>query len=141
MFSSSTFSTTIPAALPSPQRSPPPQSKPRVRQQHRVQTRTQTDEVIGYVLANKKIFKCPQKPCAELKFGRLADLRRHHDQAHARNRLQFFCPYDGCPRSNAIGGGQGRSFGTRKDKRDEHVKNVHEKDRHSDRFSPDEESY
>ncbi|KAF2876580.1 hypothetical protein BDV95DRAFT_483371 [Massariosphaeria phaeospora] len=88
---------------------------------------SEPEHVIGFVLLDKKKFRCAKDECKDLTYGRLADLRRHYDQAHSRNRAQYFCPYPRCSRSHAPGGGRGRSFGTRKDKRDEHVKNVHEK--------------
>ncbi|KAF1963265.1 hypothetical protein CC80DRAFT_366049, partial [Byssothecium circinans] len=87
---------------------------------------TPSHEHIGLVLANKK-FKCLRPTCKDTIFGRLADLRRHHDQQHARHRVQYFCSVAGCSRSAkpSGGAGKGRSFGTRKDKRDEHERNVH----------------
>lgn len=94
---------------------------------------------------DKKKFRCSKPDCKDLTFGRLADLRRHYDQQHAHRGVQFFCNFDGCPRSYRPTGGRMRSFGTRKDKRDEHERNVHKKPPQDDRedyssFSPDEGS-
>lgn len=110
---------------------PPPSSNTastgrRTRRTHRSQA---NDEPIGYVYFDKSKFKCYRADCKDLMFGRMADLRRHHEQAHAPNRVQFFCSIAGCPRSHAPTGGRGRSFGTRKDKRDEHERTVHKKER------------
>ncbi|KAF2274783.1 uncharacterized protein EI97DRAFT_88897 [Westerdykella ornata] len=82
---------------------------------------------IGYVLADKRKFRCAKKECHNSTFGRLADLRRHYEAAHvsAANKPEYYCPVSGCARSRWFGGGGGRSFGTRKDKCDEHVRNVH----------------
>jgi hypothetical protein len=118
-----------PIASPTTQRRRRPPPKPRA---------PRDEDIIGHVLANKKKFKCVESDCEELTFGRLADLRRHHDQQHARVRHQYYCSYHGCSRSNAVGGGKGRSFGTRKDKRDEHERNVHKKptDDNRESYSP-----
>jgi hypothetical protein len=90
-------------------------------------SRSNRDEAaIGYVLANKKKFKCTDDECKELTFGRLADLRRHFDQNHSNIGEEYFCRHSGCPRSHAETGGTGRSFGMRKDKRDEHERMVHD---------------
>lgn len=108
---------------------------PRVRQR----STHSSDDIIGLVLVDKKKFRCPKKECDQLTFGRLADLRRHHDQNHARNRAQYYCPYQECDRSYVPGGGRSKSFGTRKDKRDEHIRNVHENKRRrgqSQQYSP-----
>ncbi|KAF2477716.1 uncharacterized protein BDR25DRAFT_206593, partial [Lindgomyces ingoldianus] len=69
--------------------------------------------------------QCAKGECRGLSFGRTADFRRHHNQQHARNRAEYWCTFDDCSRSYVPGGGKTRSFGTRKDKRDEHLRNVH----------------
>ncbi|KAF2640027.1 hypothetical protein P280DRAFT_385153, partial [Massarina eburnea CBS 473.64] len=104
-----------------------PNRRPRNRPAPARQSRD-SHEPIGVVLVSKK-FKCLKSSCADLIFGRLADLRRHYDQQHARHRVQYFCSWSGCMRSSdpSGGAGKGRSFGTRKDKRDEHERNVHNK--------------
>ncbi|KAH7115238.1 hypothetical protein B0J11DRAFT_128385 [Dendryphion nanum] len=71
-------------------------------------------------------FLCTSKDCNLPSFSRLADLRRHYEQQHAKVRTQLFCPYIDCPRGAGTGGGnKGRSFGNRKDKRAEHIRNKH----------------
>ncbi|KAF2739546.1 hypothetical protein EJ04DRAFT_334864 [Polyplosphaeria fusca] len=96
----------------------PTPTRPRKRQQ------TESVEIIGHVLSNKK-FRCSNKNCMNANFGRQADLRRHYEQRHERNRAEYFCPHSGCSRSHPTGGGKGRGFGTRKDKCEEHIRNVH----------------
>ena len=124
-----------PAPTPQPNRRRRGAPKPRA---------LRDDSVIGHVLLDKKKFKCANTECEDLTFGRLADLRRHHDQQHAKVRHQYFCSFAGCPRSNAVTGGKGRSFGTRKDKKDEHERNVHKKQTEDTRdlsYSPQDESF
>lgn len=88
-------------------------------------TTSSPDTVIGHVLLDRKRFRCSKTNCGTT-VGRLADLRRHWEAHHGGpNRAEYFCPVGGCQRSKSFGGGSGRSFGTRKDKRDEHVRNVH----------------
>ncbi|KAF2687649.1 hypothetical protein K458DRAFT_238101, partial [Lentithecium fluviatile CBS 122367] len=88
---------------------------------------THDEEPIGHVLADKSKFKCSKPDCKELTFGRLADLRRHFDQNHSVQREEYFCRQSGCTRSHNPTGGRGRSFGARKDKRDEHERNRHKR--------------
>ena len=81
----------------------------------------------GYVLASGK-YKCSDPKCADLRFGRQADFKRHHTNAHADKIIEFFCPILGCDRSrNPLKQSKGRSFKGRKDKMEEHVQNVHRK--------------
>ncbi|KAF2240622.1 hypothetical protein BU26DRAFT_203600 [Trematosphaeria pertusa] len=129
------MSATIQTPLLSPPAVSPSAPTPRRRRPAARQSRTRDEDVIGHVLMNKKKFKCADSSCNDLTFGRLADLRRHHEQQHARNRVQYFCSYAGCPRSHAETGGKGRSFGTRKDKRDEHERNVHERNNSDQGYS------
>lgn len=83
-------------------------------------SKSQSDEgVIGYVLADEK-YKSSDPGCKGARFTWLGDFRRHFDQQHARRAKQCFCNYDGSNRSKG-----NRGFGTRKDKRDEHERNVH----------------
>ncbi|KAF1973300.1 hypothetical protein BU23DRAFT_568319 [Bimuria novae-zelandiae CBS 107.79] len=111
-----------------PRRSPPT-TAPRVKTQRRTRRSHHSDEPIGLVYEDNKKFKCIKMDCKDLTFGRMADLRRHHSQHHAKNRAEFFCSVTGCPRAHAPTGGKSRSFGTRRDKRDEHERNVHKKER------------
>ncbi|CAI6342535.1 unnamed protein product [Periconia digitata] len=98
----------------------------------------------GIVLPNKT-FTCTSVSCSNLKFGRLADLRRHHRTIHAPTLYaQYYCRVEGCNRSNLdermekldekgkLSGiekftivRRGVGFGMRKDKRDEHERVVH----------------
>jgi hypothetical protein len=82
--------------------------------------------VIGIILSNggprADRYQCHVRGCSGMIFNRLADLKRHHSNRHARNRLEFWCPVQGCQRSK---GGDGIAF-PRKDKRDEHVHRVHD---------------
>lgn len=125
---SPTFSTPFTPMRPSPSTTPPTGSAPAPVPPRR-QRATRTDEPIGLVFENKRKFKCNKTDCKDLTFGRMADLRRHYDQTHATHRVQFYCSVSGCSRSHAPTGGRGRSFGTRKDKRDEHERTVHKKER------------
>jgi hypothetical protein len=113
------------ASVPSP-RQPAPQHRRRGRTLARTD---RSEETIGFVLVDKKKFKCSNSnpDCKELTFGRLADLRRHFEQNHSTGGEEYYCHYSGCSRSHAPTGGRGRSFGSRKDKRDEHERNVHHK--------------
>ncbi|KAF2195106.1 hypothetical protein K469DRAFT_497458, partial [Zopfia rhizophila CBS 207.26] len=80
--------------------------------------------VIGHMLSNGKI-RCPHPNCRGITFGRNADFRRHYTNHHASAKQEFWCTELGCNRSPPVGGGRGRSFGNRKDKRDEHLRNLH----------------
>ncbi|OCK94382.1 uncharacterized protein K441DRAFT_561610 [Cenococcum geophilum 1.58] len=62
---------------------------------------------------------CHSSICYGLTFNRLADLKRHHNSLHSSNGVVFWCSANGCRRS--LGG---KPF-PRKDKRDEHVRNMH----------------
>lgn len=102
---------------------------PTVKLSRRTKRSHTSDEPIGLVYDNNKKFRCIKADCKDLIFGRMADLRRHHAQHHAKNRVEFFCRISGCSRAHAPAGGNSRSFGTRRDKRDEHERNVHKKER------------
>ncbi|KAF2794056.1 hypothetical protein K505DRAFT_198731, partial [Melanomma pulvis-pyrius CBS 109.77] len=80
--------------------------------------------IIGYILSDPKKFTCSEPSCSSMKFGRLADLRRHHNVQHtdASNRMDYTCPIPECTRNAK---GRKKGFGPRRDKRDEHVRNVH----------------
>jgi hypothetical protein len=118
--------TLFPPAPISPSTTVPAAKKPR-----RTQGSHTNNEPIGYVYVDKSKFKCNEPDCKDLTFGRMADLRRHYEQTHSKNRVQYYCSVSGCQRSHASTSGRGRSFGTRKDKRDEHERNVHKKERES----------
>jgi len=91
------------------------------------------DPIVGQVTLSGK-FKCLQEGCHDdesLTFNRLADFKRHYDNAHLGASIEYFCPQDGCPRSrNPVGGKcKGRSFKGRKDKMNEHLKTAHQKEK------------
>lgn len=110
-----------------PQPSPPPR---RSNKRRRVGTPPAEDtraKCIGSVMDNGK-FICSYEECQDgTTFGRLADLRRHNEHIHTGKRKEYFCTYNSCKRSNKNTGGSGRGFGSRRDKRDEHIRTVHEK--------------
>lgn len=66
--------------------------------------------------------RCPFPRCNGKTFGRLYDYDRHHNGTHAEKPTVFWCDVVGCNRSEAEGG---RPF-PRKDKRNDHVRSVHE---------------
>lgn len=71
--------------------------------------------------------KCLDRECADLIFGRPADFKRHYNNVHLRTRIEIFCRYDGCSRSRRPANGKkGKSFQNRKDKMEEHMRNMHE---------------
>jgi hypothetical protein len=93
--------------------------------------KTATDTIMGFICDGK--FKCCVPGCNDILFGRSADLRRHYEHVHNRSRLEYYCPSDGCIRSRKPSNGKkGRSFGTRKDKMKEHVREVHARDRQNE---------
>jgi hypothetical protein len=109
--------------------SSPVPAKPsnRRRRKQNTPSDSESDRVTGHVLASGK-FKCSDPDCADLRFGRQADFKRHFTNAHAAKILEFFCPVPGCERSkHPTKKSKGRSFGGRKDKMKEHVQNVHHK--------------
>ena len=64
--------------------------------------------------------------CTNPTFTRRPDLERHHKTVHLKVEAHW-CPFAGCPRSKmAVGGVMERPF-PRKDKRDEHVRKIHER--------------
>lgn len=82
----------------------------------------------GHVLASGQ-FQCAKLECVDLRFGRQADFRRHHTNVHAKSKTEYFCTFVGCDRSRRPSKkGKGRSFGNRRDKMEEHVRTVHEKE-------------
>lgn len=97
------------------------------RRHHTSASDSEPETVTGHVLASGK-FKCSDPECNDLKFGRQADFRRHYINVHAAKKEEFFCTYKGCDRSKRPSKkGKGRSFGSRRDKMEEHVRTVHEK--------------
>jgi hypothetical protein len=83
------------------------------------------DTIIGLVDVSGK-FACSEPGCNDLRFGRQADFLRHHKFLHSFAKEEFFCPWNGCPRSRKPPDGKtGRSFGGRKDKMEMHVASVH----------------
>lgn len=105
-----------------------PSPVPKKRRRHQNLTSDSEPEVVtGHVLASGK-FKCSNPECSDLKFGRQADFRRHFTNVHESKKVEFFCTWKGCDRSKRpIKKGKGRSFGSRRDKMEEHVRTVHEK--------------
>lgn len=87
-----------------------------------------SDPIIGQVTRSGK-FRCLDPGCDDLTFGRQADFKRHFENVHAPRKMEYFCPEEGCARSRspANGKSKGRSFNGRKDKMEEHVRNVHKK--------------
>ncbi|KAF9698356.1 hypothetical protein EKO04_003901 [Ascochyta lentis] len=82
--------------------------------------------IIGCVFASGR-FKCTNKACNDLRFRHQADFRRHHINVHALKEKEYFCPLLGCARSEKSSKkARGRSFGSRKDKMEEHVQKVHD---------------
>jgi hypothetical protein len=79
------------------------------------------NQTIGYLHTYDKSIACNNPSCSSLAFSRLADFRRHFKEQH-NNKKEYFCSVVGCTHNT---NGTKRSFGTRKDKRDEHMKNVH----------------
>lgn len=108
--------------------SPPPESQQKRRRRQRTPPSDSEPEVItGHVLASGK-FKCSDPTCDDLRFGRQADFRRHHTNVHMKKKIEYFCTVTGCDRSRKPSKkGKGRSFGNRRDKMEEHVRNIHEK--------------
>ena len=87
-----------------------------------------SEAVIGYVIASNK-FKCSDPKCVGLHFGRLADFKRHRTHVHDLAKEEYFCTVAGCERSKApLKKSKGRSFGARKDKMEEHVQTMHNKE-------------
>ncbi|KZM18911.1 hypothetical protein ST47_g9942 [Ascochyta rabiei] len=81
--------------------------------------------ITGCILASGK-FKCSEKTCSDLFFGRQADWKRHHITVHASKAKEYFCSHLGCGRSKKPSDkSKGRSFGSRKDKMEEHMQVVH----------------
>ncbi|KAH7350405.1 hypothetical protein BKA66DRAFT_541164 [Pyrenochaeta sp. MPI-SDFR-AT-0127] len=78
---------------------------------------------IGIVLRNGK-FKCNEVQCANKTFSRPAELKRHHNTAHAARKPEFWCAIPSCKRSAAIEGGT--PF-PREDKLRDHVQKVHDR--------------
>jgi hypothetical protein len=74
---------------------------------------------IGSVLNNGK-FMCDDKGCADLTFGRQAELRRHYATFHAINKPNFWCQVSFCQRSK-----KGGVPFHRKDKLISHIRSVH----------------
>lgn len=109
--------------------SPSPESQQKRRRRLQTPTSDSESEVItGHVLASGK-FKCSKLECADLRFGRQADFRRHHNNVHALKKTEYFCTVNGCDRSKRPSKkGKGRSFGIRRDKMEEHVQTVHFKE-------------
>jgi hypothetical protein len=102
-------------------------SSSRKRRRHPSHEVDHSDPIVGLVTASGK-FRCSNSDCSDLSFGRQADFRRHYEHQHALRKVLYFCPVNGCSRSNGGGTGRkGKSFGTREDKMREHVRTVHEK--------------
>jgi hypothetical protein len=87
-------------------------------------TTNNKDQIIGHILSNPKKFACNDPSCSSKSFGRIADLRRHYNAQHVTGseKKEYFCHVHDCARN---GRGRKKSFGARKDKRDEHMRNVH----------------
>lgn len=123
------FSPSIPSPFTQTPQASPPTLSPVIKKTRRHKHSHSNNEPIGLVYDDNRKFKCIKSDCKDLTFGRMADLRRHHAQHHARNRAEYFCRVSGCSRAHVPTGGKSRSFGTRRDKRDEHERNVHKRER------------
>ncbi|KAH7082243.1 hypothetical protein FB567DRAFT_594735 [Paraphoma chrysanthemicola] len=81
--------------------------------------------LIGSMYTTKEadvyIFRCNNAACGNKTFGRWADLKRHHNGAHAMTPTVYWCRVRGCERSENVGG---RPF-PRKDKLGDHVAKIH----------------
>ncbi|ORY01042.1 hypothetical protein BCR34DRAFT_100982 [Clohesyomyces aquaticus] len=127
----SSMRTTMPLT-PILQSSIPLQKSPQHRQESHTHRRNKkhrnrkraTTKVVGYIMDDNTV-QCSMPECSRTQFGRQADFRRHRLQVHSRDRPEYWCNQEGCRRSYAPGGGNRTSFGARKDKRDEHLRNVH----------------
>ena len=71
---------------------------------------------VAFRVLGKKVFQCTYRGCGT-RFTRLSDLRRHHTNKHHSNFL-YLCQFANCKR--------GRRGFSRKDKRDDHERKVHE---------------
>ncbi|KAF2854059.1 hypothetical protein T440DRAFT_267321 [Plenodomus tracheiphilus IPT5] len=78
------------------------------------------DTTIGSVSLNGRL-QCDKASCVGRSFGRIAELRRHFEGAHAAQKPQFWCHESSCARSAVAGD---HPF-YRKDKRDDHVRKMH----------------
>ncbi|KAF2134445.1 hypothetical protein P153DRAFT_380262 [Dothidotthia symphoricarpi CBS 119687] len=108
--------------------SPSSQQLPRYQEKSSPPSDAAPDPIIGHVLASKK-FSCSSPECAGSTFNRQADFRRHYNEKHVSLKIEHFCPFAGCQRSAKPSGGKSkrRSFGGRKDKMKEHIRNQHKK--------------
>ncbi|CAO2654362.1 Nn.00g110950.m01.CDS01 [Neocucurbitaria sp. VM-36] len=108
---------------------PPSQQLVRRRRRSSLSPDGASDPVIGQVTRLGK-FRCLDSGCDDLTFGRQADFKRHYENVHAPRKIEYFCPEEGCSRSRnpANGKSKGRSFNSRKDKMEEHVRTVHQKE-------------
>ncbi|KAF2128018.1 hypothetical protein P153DRAFT_261112, partial [Dothidotthia symphoricarpi CBS 119687] len=84
---------------------------------------------IGVILSNGNacddIYECSISACAGRTFGRLAELKRHHQSKHeglAGHKARFWCPVDGCESRSMAD--DGKAF-PRKDKMMDHLAKVH----------------
>ena len=80
-----------------------PKQRHRYSGVHRVATSNVDRIVIGLILSNGRIqndeYRCAVPSCRGKPFGRLAELKRHHDSVHGGlvgRQSQFWCPIDGC---------------------------------------------
>lgn len=83
-------------------------------------TEDDANAIIGTVSKNGRL-QCDHESCNGRSFGRIAELRRHYEGAHALEKPQFWCYEPSCRRSAAAGS---YSF-SRKDKHDAHVRSMH----------------
>lgn len=67
-------------------------------------------------------YRCRFAGCEDT-FGRLPDFTRHYDGRHAHQGPTFWCPEQGCPRSEGNGG---KPF-PRKDKMMDHMQKIHKR--------------
>ena len=84
--------------------------------------------VVGLLLSNGDArldrYQCPFPTCAEISFGRPAELKRHHASRHkgyGSRKPRYWCPVQGCNRSKT---GKRGPF-PRKDKMMDHLERIH----------------
>jgi hypothetical protein len=83
------------------------------------------DTMIGKIYRTTRsdiyVFRCDHHECVKKTFSRWYEFRRHYNGSHARLPVVYWCEYEGCPRSEAVGD---RPF-PRKDKLKDHIESVH----------------
>ncbi|RYF32331.1 MAG: ankyrin repeat domain-containing protein, partial [Cytophagaceae bacterium] len=82
------------------------------------------------IVTKTGMFLCLNGKCSDLRFARQADFRRHWENVHNVEHIEYYCTVQGCPRSRRpVGSSRGKSFGAREDKMKEHMRTVHRRQR------------